>query len=307
MKLEPECVGCLFNQVVKAFKLLKIESDRNLIIETQKKVMEFLIEQDISEVSAPIVGKFLYSQIGKILNTNDPYRELKQHYNQLALKYYDKLKRFVLKQKDPVFEALIVSALGNTIDFAANHKIDLVHDIENFSVDNLAINDYPQFKELLEKKKKLLILGDNCGEIVLDKLMVEVLLGEYPDLEIIYAVRSSPIINDATMEDAEEISLTSLVKVIESSNAPGIDWNDITPEFAKYFSSMDYLILSKGQGNFETIKGVQIPNEDLFYLLKAKCILMKRIFNVEVGSLIFKKREVEKDKSQKPVINALRD
>jgi hypothetical protein len=95
------------------------------------------------------------------------------------------------------------------------------------------------------------------------------------------------------MEDAEEISLTSLVKVIESSGAPGIDLKDITPEFKRYFSSKEYVILSKGQGNFETLNGESIPNNDLFYLLKAKCVLMRRIFNVEVGSLIFKKREIE--------------
>ncbi|TXT64217.1 MAG: hypothetical protein BAJALOKI3v1_240031 [Promethearchaeota archaeon] len=293
MKLEPECIGCLFNQVLKAFKMLEVEANRDLIIKTQKSIMEFLLDKDLDSISAPLVGSFLYSKIGEMLGTDDPYKELKHEYNHLALKYYDITKEHVLKKQDPVFEALIVSALGNTIDFASQHKIDLVDDLENFSADNLAINDYQKFKALLEEKKKLLILGDNCGEIVFDKLMIEILQEIYPNLEIIYAVRRRPIINDATMEDAEEISLTSLVKVIESSGAPGIDLKDITPEFKRYFSSKEYVILSKGQGNFETLNGESIPNNDLFYLLKAKCVLMRRIFNVEVGSLIFKKREIE--------------
>jgi hypothetical protein len=293
MKLEPECIGCLFNQVLKAFKLLEVEADRNLVIKTQKSIMEFLLNQDLDSISAPLVGRFLYSKIGEILGTDDPYKELKHEYNQLALQYYNATKEYVFNQKDPLFEALLVSALGNTIDFASQHKIDLVNDLKNFSADNLAINDYPEFKKLLEEKKKLLILGDNCGEIVFDKLMIEILQEIYPDLEIIYAVRRRPIINDATMEDAKKISLTSMVRVIESSGAPGIDLKDITPEFKKYFSSKEYVILSKGQGNFETLNGEKIPNNDLFYLLKAKCVLMKRIFNVEVGSLIFKKSEKE--------------
>lgn len=294
MKLEPECIGCLFNQVLKAINLLEIDADRDLIIKTQKSIMEFLIDKDLDNISAPIVGKFLYSKIGDMIGTDDPYKHLKHKYNQLALSYYNDIKEYVLKQDDPVFEALVVSALGNTIDFASQHKIDLVNDLETFSPDDLVINDYTQFIQLLEKKKKLLILGDNCGEIVFDKLMIEIFQKFYPNIEIIYAVRSRPIINDATIKDAQEINLTSLVKVIKSSNAPGIDLDDITPEFKKYFDSKEYVILSKGQGNFETLNGIDIPNDDLFYLLKAKCILMKRIFDVEVGSLIFKKRENEK-------------
>ncbi|MBD3195034.1 MAG: DUF89 family protein [Candidatus Lokiarchaeota archaeon] len=290
MKLEPECVGCLLNQVLKAFKLLEIETSRDLIIKTQKGVMQFLLKQDLDKISAPIVGKFLYSKIGELIQVQDPYKELKTEYNELALYYYDEIKKFVFKQEDPIFEAIVVSALGNTIDFASQHKIDLVNDLKTFTPDDLVINDYTDFMDSLKKKKKLLILGDNCGEIVFDKIMIEVLKNRYPELEIIYAVRSKPIINDATMEDARKINLTSLVTVIESSGAPGIDLNDITPEFKRYFYSKDYVILSKGQGNFETLNDVDIPNQDLFYLLKAKCILMKRIFKVPVGSLIFKMR-----------------
>ncbi len=298
MKLHPECIGCLFNQMVQAFTLLKPDIEPSVILKAQKELMKFLLDNDVEKISSPIVGKYLYNLVGEMMKVKDPYKKLKHHYNQLALKYYDEVKNFVKSGQDPVFEAIIVSALANTIDFASQHKIDIINDLKRFSPKDLVINDYPIFKKLLEKEKRLLIILDNTGEIVFDKILIEMLLSEYPELEIICAVRSAPIINDATIEDAKDISLTKLVKVIESSGAPGIDFSDVTEEFKHYFFEEDCLILSKGQGNFETLTGntsiqSKIQNKNIFYLLKAKCSLMERIFGVDQGSLIFKKRTPE--------------
>jgi hypothetical protein len=298
MKLHPECIGCLFNQTVKAFTLLKSDIDPSIILKAQKKVMKYLLENNMEHTSSPIVGKFLYRLVGEMMNVEDPYKKLKHHYNQLALKHYEDLKEFVKNSEDPIFEAIVLSALANTIDFASPHDIDIVNDLKNFSPKDLVINDYPLFKKLLEKETKLLVLLDNAGEIVFDKILIEILLSQYPELEIICAVRAAPIINDVTMEDAKYVSLTEIVKVIESSYAPGIDFSDITEEFRHYFFEEDCLILSKGQGNFETLTGnintpENIQDKDIFYLLKAKCSLMERLFGVEKGSLIFKKRTPE--------------
>jgi len=298
MKLHPECIGCLFDQMVKAFRLLKPDISPSVILKAQKKVMKFLLENNIENISSPIVGKFLYNLVGEMMNVKDPYKKLKHQYNELALEHYNEVKELVKNSEDPVFEAIVVSALANTIDFASQHDIDIINDLKQFSPKDLVINDYPLFKKLLEKETKLLVLLDNAGEIVFDKILIEILLSEYPELEIICAVRAAPIINDATIEDAEYISLTELVKVIESSYAPGIDFSDITEEFRNYFFEEECLILSKGQGNFETLTGnintqKDIRNKDIFYLLKAKCSLMERIFGVEKGSLIFKKRTPE--------------
>ena len=153
-----------------------------------------------------------------------------------------------------------------------------------------ALNDYIEFRKSIDKAKHLLILGDNAGEIVFDKLLVLNIKDLYPKLEIIYSVRSSPIINDATIEDAKFISLTDLVQVVESSATPGVDIATSTEEFKEIFSRKEGVILSKGQGNFETLYGLEIPQKDIYYLLKVKCNLMERIFNVKIGDLIFKKK-----------------
>ncbi|MFX1442592.1 MAG: DUF89 domain-containing protein [Promethearchaeota archaeon] len=296
MRLEPECIGCLFNQILRAFLMIKPNISRDIIISAQKRLMEYLIEIDINSITAPIVGAFTYNLVAEILGLEDPYNIVKDKYNKLALEYYDQVKSIIQNAKDPLFEAVAVAAIGNTVDFASQHEIDFINDIKNFSSKRFKINDYNEFKTALkranENKGQLLILADNSGEIVFDKLLVETIKKMYPHLEIIVAVRSKPIINDATIKDAEFIGLTDIanVRVIESCPIPGIDLLSATEEFKKYFYEKNGIILSKGQGNFETLYGMEIPNKELFYLLKAKCILMKRIFKVNIGDLIFKKK-----------------
>jgi uncharacterized protein with ATP-grasp and redox domains len=184
----------------------------------------------------------------------------------------------------------LASALGNTIDFASQHNIDIISDLKDFSIENLVINDYYEFKKSLENSDHLLIIGDNAGEIVLDKILIIYLKKFYPELEIVYSVRSEPIINDATIEDAKFINLTDLVNVIESNNAPGIILSEATNEFRKQFLKENGVILSKGQGNFESLYGMDIAKKDVYYLLKAKCNLIERIFGVKIGDLILKKK-----------------
>jgi len=252
--------------------------------------MKFLIGFDENRDAAPILGKVAYGIISEILGDSDPYLTLKQESNKLALSLYEDIEEIIRKSEDPLFEAIIVSALGNTIDFASQHEMNLIADIKNFTPEDLVINDYTDFKNSLEKAKYLLIVGDNSGEIVFDKLLIQTLKVFYHNLEIIYSVRSAPIINDATIEDAKFISLTELVHVIDSCSSPGVDLTSCSSEFIERFYQKDGVILSKGQGNFESLYRVDIPEKDVYYLLKAKCNLMERIFDVKMGDLIFKRK-----------------
>jgi uncharacterized protein with ATP-grasp and redox domains len=238
--------------------------------------------------ASPIFGKALYKLIAEALGVKDPYAAIKKKYNQLAMQFYDEAKKIVDKAEDPLFEAIIVAALGNTIDLAAQHQIDFINDIKSFSPEDLVINDYDKFKQALQKTNHLLILGDNCGEIVFDKLLIVTIKKLYPDLEIVYSVRAAPTINDVTIEDAKSVGLTDLVHVIEGSDTPGIHIPTSTAEFKKHFFLKNGVILSKGQGNFESLYGMEIIDRKMFYLLKAKCSLMERIFKVKLGDLIFK-------------------
>jgi len=290
MKLEPECVGCIFNQILNALKLLRSNISRDEIIFAQKKLMNFLLNLDVYANISPILGKVAYNIISEVLDEKDPYKILKKEFNRLALDYYEEVKEIIKSAEDPLFQAILVSAIGNTIDFASQHKIDLISDINSLTKEDLVINDYSTFKKSLSNAKFLLIIGDNAGEIVFDKLLVITLKMICPNLVIIYSVRESPIINDATMEDAIYIGLTDLVQVVETSATPGVDIDSSSEEFKKYFFHKRTVVLSKGQGNFESLYDAEIPNNEVYYLLKVKCNLMERIFEAKIGDLIFKKK-----------------
>jgi len=290
MKLEPECVGCIYNQVLNALKLLRPTISREEIISAQKKLMEFLLDFDIHTNVSPILGKVAYTIISEVLDDKDPYRILKREYNQLALDYYEEIEKVIENAVDPLFQALLVSAIGNTIDFASQHEIDLISDIKGFNKEKLVINDYPSFKKSLSDAKSLLIIGDNAGEIVFDKLLIVTLKKFYPNINIIYSVRESPIINDATMEDANFIGLTDLIQVIESSATPGVDIDSSPEKFKNIFFQRGTMVLSKGQGNFESLYDIEFPGKEIYYLMKVKCNLMERIFGAKIGDLIFKKK-----------------
>ena len=290
MKLEPECVGCLFDQILNALKLLKTDISRETVIFAQKKFIKSLRSIDIENKAAPILGKVVYSIVAEVLGEVDPYYSLKEKYNRLALQYYDEIKNIIENSEDSLLEAIFVAALGNTIDFASQHKIDLISDIKTFKKEDFVINDYASFKESLEKTNHLFIIGDNSGEIVFDKLLIITITEFYPELQIIYSVRGAPIVNDATIEDARYIGLTDLVQVVESGPIPGVDIKTSPKEFKHHFYHKGGVILSKGQGNFECLYGTKIPDKDVYYLLKVKCKLMERIFNAKIGDLIFKKK-----------------
>jgi uncharacterized protein with ATP-grasp and redox domains len=290
MQLEPECIGCLFNQMLRAFKLVNPDISREEVLCAQKRLMEYLMKVDINSTASPIIGKTAYGLVAETLGIKDPYFDLKRRYNQIALEFYEEAQNIVKNAEDPLMKALIISALGNTVDLATQHKIEFIEDMKTFSGSMFVINDYAQFKMALEKSENLLILGDNCGEIVFDKLLIETIQKRYLDLEIIYSVRSAPIINDATIDDAQMVGLDKIVKVIESSPTPGIELDSSTEEFKHYFLQQGGLMLSKGQGNFESLYKLPIPQKEVYYLLKAKCLLMERIFQVNLGDLIFKRK-----------------
>ncbi len=292
MKLEPECVGCLFNQIMRALTLLNPDLPTEEILKAQKKLMTYLSNIDINKEETPIIAKFVYGIISETLNQPDPYKNIKKQYNELALKYYSKIESIVNKAEDPILEAIIVAVIANTIDFGSQQEVHFIDDLKHFQMERLVINDYEIFKDDLKKSKHLLIVGDNTGEIVYDKLLIATIKKKYPKINIIYAVRSAPIINDVTLEDAKFVKMDDLVKVIESNPTPGIHIESSTEEFKHYFYLEDNIIISKGQGNFESLYGLDFPTLEIYYLLKAKCNLMERLLNVKIGDFIFKKKTI---------------
>lgn len=248
---------------------------KRILDETGAMVSSIPMEQ-----SPPETGAMIYKRITEITGNPDPYCDIKQQNIQHALSLYPELKIKVHSSKDPLLTAIRLAVAGNVIDLGIDKEFDIVKDIEKISIQDFAIFDYDQFKSKLACSKNILYIGDNSGEGVFDKILIEQL-----ELPVIFAVRDTPIINDITVKEAEQIGLDKVAKLISSgSKAPGTILDRCSDEFLEVFNNAD-MIISKGQGNYESLSDL---SRDIFYMLKAKCRVVARHLNVKIDDIIFK-------------------
>lgn len=249
--------------------------------EYMKKVMALIAnteEKDCAPSLSVDIQK-LYSRFWDC--PMEDFTEIKREYNQHMLNMEDSLENKIRKSEDPLEKSLLYARIGNYIDFAALSNVDqatVFTLLEEKSTESLDEEEYRNFLRDLSSAKKLVYLTDNCGEVVLDKLAVKILKEKYPDLDITVIVRGYPVVNDATMEDAEEIGLTDLVRVIGNGSNVGGTWiPGITSEARDLLYDAD-LIIAKGQGNFETLNDCGL---NIYYLFLCKCDLFQRRFHAE--------------------------
>lgn len=251
----------------------------------QNKIMEDTIEL-VSKYKkykySPELGRDMHNIIKKHTGNSDPYKSIKDESIKLADDIYPSLKHFLYRKYDNrLYWALKVAAMGNVIDYAICRDIDIGKCVENELEKEFAIYDNERFEKLLKNAKNLLIIGDNAGETVFDKVLIEDLL----QFNITYAVRSEPIINDATYEDACASGLNEHCRIVSTGcNAPGLILEECNKEFVDIFENAD-IVISKGQGNYETLSSVK---RDIFFLLKVKCPVVANVVNVNVNEYIFK-------------------
>lgn len=274
-----ECIPCALGSVINLFNNGVVpENDREILL---RQVLRFL--SDMSFDRSPLhLGRDLHRLIRKFLNNPDPYKHLKQKYNSLLLDRYDKLMELVKKNESPFNAALRLAIAGNVIDFVSNNVFDLGATLEKAKTVKFAIDDSRDLEQDIRSAKMLLYLGDNAGEIVLDRVFLEIL--HHPN--VYFAVRGNPIINDATRQEADQVKIGELAKVIDNGNdAPGTILPDTSDEFREIFYSAD-LIISKGQGNFESLMKCKRP---IYFLLMSKCNHVSEILGVKKGDFIVKK------------------
>ena len=278
MKLNPYCMCCAVN---KQEEKIRKFPDMDKKTEYMKKVMSILSsaeEQDCSP-SLSVEIKKLYSEFWNC--PAEDYTEIKKEFNQLMLNVEASVEEKIRTSADPLETALLYARIGNYIDFAALENVSqetMLKLLENENQEPLSQTEYANFQTDLSTAKTLVYLTDNCGEIVLDKLAVKILKEKYPQLNITVIVRGYPVVNDATMEDAEEIGLTDIVKVTGNGSNVGGTWFPGLSNEARTLLEQADVILAKGQGNFETMNDCGL---NVYYLFLCKCDLFQRRFHAK--------------------------
>jgi len=277
MNLKSDCLSCLLNQSLRVAKNLNLDE------ETSKSMMKVASASigAYGEVSPPVAAADLYPKLASFTNSNDVYKELKE----LSTKEALKLLPSVAKKVHNVSTAIKAAVAGNVIDFATPNHFDLNTEFEKVFETAFAIDDEALFIECLKESKSFMIIGDNVGEHVFDKLLLESIAKTYPNLKLYYAVRGYPIINDVTLLEAKELAMEEVANVVDSGViTPGLAYEYASKEFMKLYNTMD-LIIAKGMGNYECLEGVK--DERIFHLFKVKCDVVANDVGEELGSLIF--------------------
>lgn len=270
MKTSVDCLTCFMDQ---ALRVARISSpDETVHLDVARAVADLLPRMEMS-LTPPENSVAVYATIARVTGCADPYLALKKASNEQALAILPELIREVAESEVPLIAALHLAIAGNIIDYGAMRSFDVRAALARARAMDLAIDASHQLFELacrLPEKSTVLYLADNCGEIVYDLLVIRSLddLG----LEVTVAVKEGPIINDALLADALACGLDRYARIITNGTAcPGTPLASCSAEFRQAFRAAD-LILSKGQGNFETLsEAVAESDADIFFLLTIKC------------------------------------
>ncbi|MDH3329475.1 MAG: ARMT1-like domain-containing protein [Desulfobulbaceae bacterium] len=270
MQTSIECLSCFACQALATARLSSNDPDieKRVVQEIGRLVSQF----DLS-LSPPENAVEVYALIAELTDIHDPYEQLRKKSNAMALSIRDRIRRRINSSENPVKTALHYAVAANIIDYGARHDFDEINILENCLHRDFFIDDTEGFISALKSVAglKILYLADNSGEIVFDGLLVEQL--QKFGCDVTLAVRGKRILNDVTIEDAVECGIDKLCRVITNgTGCPGSPLSSCSDTFRKVFSESD-IIISKGQGNFETLSEVDGP---IYFLLTVKCRVVGR-------------------------------
>lgn len=276
MHTSPECLECLRKQARYTASLASNDLELQSSIIDQVSCYLQGIDMDLSP---PENAVQMYRLIAKQSNCPDPFANLKTESNAFAANLRDKLASQIATSNEPLLTAIKFAIAGNVIDYGAHHRFDINKTIEQCLDQEFCINDFNLFKKELTKADNILYLGDNCGEMIFDSLFIELLAKK----KITLALKERPIINDATLADAREYGLDRYCKLISNgTDCPGTSLANCSKDFNDLFMNAD-LIISKGQGNFETLSETIRP---VYFLLTVKCQVVAQHLEEITGKTI---------------------
>lgn len=294
MKAHLLCIPCTLRATYSIAKRA-IDSE-----EVQKKsvieVLRWLYNgaENLMNITPAALHTYAFKTVQRISGSRDPFMQLKKMSNSLAMKMVPILMREISgREKNEAIKIAVLGAVcGNSIDFEVEGHYVPIEDLERALLSclraGLTIDDTDKLISSLSESREVLYLLDNAGEIVFDKLLISIIAERYP-VRVVAAVKSGPVLNDATLEDALEVGLDECAEVITTgSDSIGLDLKETTEDFKKRLKGAD-IIIAKGQGYYESLTELEsILNKPIVYMLRAKCQVVASSLNVPQGSNIVK-------------------
>jgi len=259
LKIKPICYPCALNFALRTMNFIGEGGN----IELMRKVT-----RGISDIRPELTPAHLGTLVNRIIReetgVEDPYKDEKKRENRIALEVYPLLKRYVERSNDRLLSALKISAVGNAIDLGVSGKIHLdFNEIEKELDFDFRVNRMTYFREKLLNSKSILLVADNAGEIIFDRILLEEL-----KIKKFVAVKTGPVINDITIDEIDETGILETAEVIETgSDSLGIIFEEVSDTFKEIYNASD-IVIAKGHANTETLID---EKREIFFLLRAKC------------------------------------
>ena len=269
MRISESCAACLYDKQ-------KNKTDDEAYLSEIRSLLDNRKETDTSPYMVYLFNKVHVRHFG----AGADYKDIKKKYNDLVLGMEESLREEIEKSEDPLAKALIMARVGNYIDFGAMNHVDQDEFLTLFCDTEMREDDrqtYVSFLDACEKGKTFLLVCDNCGEIVLDKLLLEQIAKRFLHLTLKALVRGGEVLNDATADDAAYVGLDNIAEIISNGDAIAGTVYDLMPETAKKTLDEADVILAKGQGNYETMSD---QGRHIFYEFLCKCDLFTSRFGV---------------------------
>jgi len=285
MQTHFDCIPCFFRQALEGARIMRASQQR------QKRIIDGFARKipGISpHASPPEIARIVYKLLRAVCGCGDPYRRIKRKSNSCALRMLGRLRARVNRSKDRLLTALELAIAGNIIDFGVKNNLNVKEELrkilaqESRAVHKRSVFHYSEFRRVLKGAKNILYLADNAGEVVFDRVLAEEIKRLYPGITIYYAVKAEPVINDALLEDAKACGIDKAVRVISNgADAPGTILRLCSKRFRRLYKSAD-MVISKGQGNFESLSGEKRP---IFFLFMVKCPVVAKETGYPIGTI----------------------
>lgn len=290
MELTSDCMRCLLDRREKEIAHFTDERKKADYFREIAGIVAVLGAKE----SAPYLSVQMRKAYERYFGKKKDFTEIKRQYNELMLSMEQDFLQRIQAADDPVRTALVFAQTANYIDFGTGNTIEKEQLLDLFAKADPATIDekeYIQFAKNMDCAKRMVLLADNCGEIVLDKLLLQTLKERWPDVSYVMMVRGEPVSNDVTREDALQVGADQVAEIMDNGTDIGGTAPLHVPEEIREFLSQTDVILAKGMGNFETAYGYGWP---VYYLFLCKCpLFMRRFDKPKYGGMFIHESRVE--------------
>jgi uncharacterized protein with ATP-grasp and redox domains len=281
MKSVSLCYPCFLKQAYSSLAYSNVDEQKRVWV--LREIAGMLPDLDLEQNPA-YNSSLVLLRVAELSGDKDPYAEERRKSNQMALDMLPALRERIEQRNDPLETSVRLSVVGNIIDLGIQHKADMAETIESALGEGFAVFEIDEFKNALDASQRILYILDNAGEIVFDMLLIDQL--RRTGKQMIAAVRGGPVLNDALMEDAKQVGLDKLCRIIDTgNNFTGVIREKCSPVMLKALDTAD-LVIAKGQANYESLEGTR---GNMFFILKSKCQATAEHMAVNEGDLVFKR------------------